>query len=658
MKVRAAMFSPDKQPDRRRHIRYLVNGSLEFEVRGKLYTGVPKNLGMGGLLFQAVEVPPEGAAGTMRLVIRGFDERIVAKARIIRTHETAAAAIFLTSSAALGRCVAWRAQKELGKQARAATALTAEIAERKQVEEKLRQSEEEFLELLENAPDAMVIVNGQGRIVRLNKQADQLFGYDREELLGRPVEALVPERFRSTHQTHCRDYMVSPSVRKMGTQMEICALRKDGTEVPVEVSLAPLKTAEGPVISAAIRDITERKQMELQLSRSHRMEAVGRLAGGVAHDFNNHLGIIIGYSERLLQRLGSGDPLRRHVGMIKEAALRSATLTQQLLAFGRRQVLEPRILDLNAVVSELTKMLRPLIGENIELVTSLDPPLGKVKADPAQIDQVIMNLAVNARDAMPQGGRLTIETADVELDEGYAGRHATVVPGPYVMLAVTDTGIGMDRETQDHIYEPFYTTKEQAKGTGLGLATVYGIVKQSGGYIWVYSEPGQGATFKIYLPRVEKDIPKANTEQVPYPTLHGAETVLVVEDEGILRELACEFLRGGGYQVLDSSNGAEAIQISGKHPGPIHLLLTDGVMPGMSGRQLAKHLLDARVGLKVLYMSGYTDDVVLRNGMLESDMAFLQKPFTRDCLLLRVRQVLDGKQRGEEEGKECRLESS
>jgi CheY-like chemotaxis protein len=330
--------------------------------------------------------------------------------------------------------------------------------------------------------------------------------------------------------------------------------------------------------------------------------------------------------------------------MIKEAAQRSAALTQQLLAFGRRQVLEPRILDLNAAVSGLTKMLRPLIGEDIELITSLEPALGRVKADPAQMDQVILNLAVNARDAMRQGGRLTIETADVELDEGYAVRHATVIPGPYVLLAVSDTGAGMDQQTQENIFEPFFTTKAEGKGTGLGLAMVYGIVKQSGGYIWVYSEPGQGSTFKIYFPRVEKDIQTAHPEQASSPTLPGAKTVLVVEDEGILRELACVFLRGGGYQVLEASNGAEAIQISEEHPGPIHLLLTDGVMPGMSGRQLATHLLGARPGLKVLYMSGYTEDVVLRYGMVESEMAFLQKPFTRDFLLLRVRQVLDGKQ--------------
>ena len=393
--------------------------------------------------------------------------------------------------------------------------------------------------------------------------------------------------------------------------------------------------------ASLMEEIAERKRFEEQFYQAQKMEAIGKLAGGVAHDFNNHLGIIIGYSERMLERLGPDDPLRKSAGMIKEAALRSAALTRQLLAFSRRQVFEPRILDVNAVIVELEKMLRPLIGEDIELGLSLNAILGKVMVDPAQIDQVIMNLAVNSRDAMPQGGRLTIETADVELDEEYASKHVTVRPGSYVMLAVSDTGVGMDNETQTHMFEPFFTTKEKGKGTGLGLATVYGIVKQSGGYIWVYSEPGKGTTFKIYLPRVEAGTPEAEAERVSPSALKGEEIVLVVEDEGMLRELACEFLQSSGYTVLEAGNGSKAVEISRGHRGPIHLLMTDAIMPGMSGRELAQRLHEERPETKVLYVSGYTDDSVLRNGLLEPGTAFLQKPFTRDSLARKVREVLD-----------------
>jgi len=393
--------------------------------------------------------------------------------------------------------------------------------------------------------------------------------------------------------------------------------------------------------ASLMQEIAGRKRLEEQFYQAQKMEAIGKLAGGVAHDFNNHLGIIIGYSELMLDRLRPDDPLRKNAGMIKDAALRSATLTRQLLAFSRRQVFEPRILDLNAGIVELEKMLRPLIGEDIELILSLSAALGKVRADPAQIDQVIMNLAVNSRDAMAEGGRLTIETADVELDKEYASKHATVRPGSYVMIAVTDTGMGMDNETQTHMFEPFFTTKEKGKGTGLGLATVYGIVKQSEGYIWVYSEPGKGTTFKIYLPRMEGGVQAADAERVPPSILKGEETVLVVEDEGMLRELACEFLRKSGYMVLEAGNGSKAVEISRGHRGPIHLLMTDAVMPGMSGRELAQRLHEERPETKVLYVSGYTDDSVLRNGLLQPGTAFLQKPFTRDSLARKVREVLD-----------------
>ena len=512
--------------------------------------------------------------------------------------------------------------------------------ERLQAAETIRQSAEKYRDLFENANDFIYTHDTEGILTSMNRAGERLLGYQREELLGKNfIEILGPEnseQFREVVTRKLAGEDVPPYERQVTT--------KDGRRVTLEISNRVIRDPIGnPVaIQGTARDVTERKQLELQLTQSQKMEAIGRLAGGVAHDFNNHLGVILGYSERLLDRLGPDDRLRKSAAMIKEAAQRSASLTRQLLAFSRRQVIEPRVLDLNDSITEIGKMLKPLLGEDVELVLTLDPALGKVKVDPAQIDQVIMNLAVNARDAMPQGGRLILETANAELDKAYALQHATVQPGSYVMLGVCDTGSGIDRETQAHIFEPFFTTKEKGKGTGLGLAMVYGIVKQSKGFIWVYSEPGQGTTFKIYLPRVEAVLGQGQEEQVPSPLAKGEETVLVAEDEEMLRELACEFLQDSGYIVLAAGNGAEAIEVSQRHQGPIHLLMTDAVMPGMSGRELAQRLGSHRPDMKMLYVSGYTDDAVLRNGLLEPGASFLQKPFTQNALMRKVRAVLDG----------------
>ena len=516
--------------------------------------------------------------------------------------------------------------------------------ERKESEKALRASEAAFRGLFESAPDAIVLVNEDGRITLVNAHAESIFGYARKELIGKPVEMLLPERFRERHIGHRTAFQANPTIRRMGVGIELFALRKDGVEIPVEVTLSPLRTNEHTEILSIIRDVSERKQLELQLSQSQKMEAIGRLAGGVAHDFNNHLGVIIGYSELLLDRLPPGDPLRKSATMIREAGQRSASLTRQLLAFSRRQIFEPKVLDLNTVVSDIDSMLRPLIGEDVELVTLLDPSLGKLRADPAQVDQIIMNLAVNARDAMPHGGRLILQTSNADLDEAYASKHATVKPGHYVMLAVSDNGTGMDKQTQEKIFEPFFTTKEKGHGTGLGLSMVYGIVKQSGGYIWVYSELGQGTTFKIYLPRMDQDVADASAEPVLRPASTGQEIVLVVEDEGMLRELFCEFLRESGYTVLAAGTGEEAVEISSRHQGPIHLLLTDAVMPGIRGRELAHSLEQRRPDMKVLFVSGYTDDSVLRGGLVQPGTAFLQKPFSRGALTRKVRAVLDGEE--------------
>ena len=383
------------------------------------------------------------------------------------------------------------------------------------------------------------------------------------------------------------------------------------------------------------------RQSEERLRQAQKMEAVGRLAGGVAHDFNNLLTVITSYSDLLLEDLGSDDPKRDDIEQIRKAAEGAAALTRQLLAFSRQQVLQPKALDLKATVAGTEKLLKRLIGEDIQLTTFLAPDLGVVKADPGQIEQIIINLAVNARDAMPTGGRLTIEAANVDMDETYVRGHAPAGPGRYVMLALSDTGIGMDQQTKARIFEPFFTTKEPGKGTGLGLATVYGIVKQSGGFIWVYSEPGRGTSFKVYLPRVEEPAEPAAAPMATVEPLRGTETVLVVEDAASVRMVTRQVLERYGYAVLEAPNGETALRLAAKHHGRIHLLLTDVVMPGLSGRQLAEQLAQLRPDMKVLYASGYADQAIVHHGILESGIAYLQKPFTPETLARSVRQVLD-----------------
>ena len=393
--------------------------------------------------------------------------------------------------------------------------------------------------------------------------------------------------------------------------------------------------------AALTAEITERKQLQEQLVRLQKMEAIGRLAGGLAHDFNNLLTVIGGYSDLLLSDLDPGNPLHRHAAAINNAAARATALTRQLLAFSRKQLLQLKVLDLNAVVATMEPMLRRLIGEDIMLVVGLAPALGRVKADPGQLEQVLLNLVVNARDAMPQGGTLTIETTNVEGDELVAHHHGSVPPGSYVKLAVHDTGVGMDAATRSHLFEPFFTTKAPGQGTGLGLSTVYGIITQSEGHIEVDSEPAQGATFTIYLPRVEEAIEAGQHDRTRPETPRGRETVLLVEDEASVRGITRTMLELHGYRVLEAGSGEEALQICKRQEGPVQLLLTDVVMPGMSGPEVAQRLTRLRPEMKVLYMSGYTDDAILRHGVLELSTAFVQKPFTADTLRWKVREVLD-----------------
>ena len=510
--------------------------------------------------------------------------------------------------------------------------------ERRRAEAALRASEVSYSTLVEHSPVGIYRSNTEGRFLSVNAALVRILGYaSAAEVLqldmARDVYADPAERQRLLERDTYTD--------RQYDEVEATWKRKDGGRLTVQLSVrAVRKGAAVEYYETFVRDVTEQRRLQQQLVQSQKMEAVGRLAGGVAHDFNNLLTVILSYSDLLLEDRPRDAPDREDIEQIRKAAVGASALTRQLLAFSRQQVLEPRVLDVNTVVASTEKLLTRLLGEDISLTTSLAPGLGAVKVDPGQLEQIIMNLAVNARDAMPRGGRLSIETGNVEMDESYVRGHPVAHPGPYVMLAVSDTGIGMDAVTQARIFEPFFTTKEAGKGTGLGLATVYGIVKQSGGFIWVYSEPGHGTSFKIYLPRVDEPVSRASAAA---PELvGGSETVLVVEDVAAVRAVARQMLERHGYTVLEAPDGETALRLAGKHQGPIRLLLTDVVMPEVSGRQLADQLLELRPDMKVLFMSGYTDDAIVRHGVLQEGIAYLQKPFTPETLARKVRAVLDG----------------
>ncbi len=513
-----------------------------------------------------------------------------------------------------------------------------EITERKLREEELRESNRRIVNIFESMTDAFFGVNHQWEFTYLNRQAEHLLRRSREDLLGKNVWKEFPEAV-SLKFYHEYQRAVAEQIAVVFEEFY------PPLEAWFEVQAYP--SPEG--LSVYFRDVTERKraeealhQSERQLRQAQKMEAVGQLAGGIAHDFNNLLTVIMGRAELLLERPGADPVQRRDLELIQKTAERAEDLTRQLLAFSRKQVLQPKVLDLSAVVTGMATMLRRLIGEDIELVIAPGSRVGRVKADPAQVEQVILNLVVNARDAMPDGGTLTLRTGDVELDDRFVRGHPGSRPGPHVMAEVRDTGLGMSAEVQAHIFEPFFTTKEQGKGTGLGLSTAYGIVKQHDGYIGVESEVGRGTVFMIYLPRVEEP---AETVEVRGPGARpqrGVETVLLVEDEKDVRELAREILGRNGYVVLEAANGPDALRIASKHRGPVHLLLTDVVMPQMSGRELAQRLARSRPDVKVLYTSGYIDEDMIRRSMLAPSTALLKKPFSADGLTRRVREVLDG----------------
>jgi len=508
--------------------------------------------------------------------------------------------------------------------------------ERKRTEEQLLENEHRYRLLFQSNPEAMWVYDCDTlRFLAVNDAAVARYGYSEQEFLAMTVRDIRPvselARFEETLHNHTG-----------GTFTGFRHRRKDGTLIDVDVEAQPITLAGAPARLVLARDMTERRHLEDQLRQAQKMEAVGQLAGGIAHDFNNLLTAILGSTQLLLHATPPGDGRREDIEEIKNAGLRAAELTRQLLAFSRRQVLAPKVLDMNAVVSQMDKMLRRLIGEDVELVTQLARDLGPVSADPGQLEQVLLNLAVNARDAMPRGGRLTIETANVVLTEEYSERHHRLPPGQYVLLAVSDTGVGMDEATQKHLFEPFFTTKEVGKGTGLGLATVYGIVKQSGGYIWVYSEPGHGTTVKVYLPRVPGAAEPLPVAAATPELRRGSEIVLLVEDAAPVRSLARKSLESYGYTVLEAADGPAALDLAARHPRGIDILVTDVVMPGMSGRELAERLAPARPAMRVLYTSGYTDDAMVRQGVLRAGVACLQKPFVPETLARKVREVLDG----------------
>jgi len=514
--------------------------------------------------------------------------------------------------------------------------------ERRRAEEELRKNESMLRLLFEHNPlPTWLYAIDTLKFLSVNQAAEDLYGYTAEEFARMTILEIRPPEQREKALNY---------IKEMGADAEEHEFwlhqAKDSRTFEVETISHELKYAGKRVRLVVAQDISERRQLEGQLRQAQKMEAVGRLAGGVAHDFNNLLMVIKGHTELLLNALEPSEQITRKIEQIDKSADRATALTRQLLAFSRMQVLQPQIINLNTVVEEMGKLLPRLIGEDIELLIRTNADLGTVRADASQMEQVIMNLAVNARDAMPSGGKLVIETANAELDHGYLTSHPLMNAGPYIQLVVTDSGIGMDAETQAHIFEPFFTTKEKGKGTGLGLATVYGIVKQSGGFIWVYSEVGKGTSFKIYLPRLDQAEDHIGVSQGSLEVPMGTETVLLTEDEQDVREIAREFLESGGYRVIEAKDGAEAIQLATKHRRQIQLLVTDMVMPGMTGQELAVRLQSEMPGLCVVFMSGYSEHAATEMANADPSVRLLTKPFSRAAILRAVGEILRGVGRG------------
>jgi PAS domain S-box-containing protein len=592
-------------------------------------------IGRGGLTVPSVDAGP---AGDALLATLGAASALVVP---ISAREDALGALVLASNGADlagtdGEGAA-RAARSVSRQLGQALALSRMFS-------KLASAEQRYRALLENAHDGISISTPEGVVLEINRRMEELLGYPRNQVIGRHIADFAAE---GRADSNVAAYTAAVTTG-MGPEMAAIG-RPDGSVVQVEFSSTVVEVGGERCVFSIGRDMSERLRLEEQLRQSLKMEAIGRLAGGIAHDFNNVLSVVLCYSEVLLGELKPTEPLRDDVLEIQKAGKRAADLTQQLLMFSRQQVIAPKVLDLNTVLSGIDKMLQRILGADVELVSVPMEGLGRVRVDPGSIEQVIMNLVVNARDAMPTGGKLTMETANVVLDDGYVRDHHGAKAGPYVMLAVTDTGSGMAKETMARIFEPFYTTKEMGKGTGLGLSSAFGIVHQSGGSIWVYSELGKGTTFKIYLPRVDAAIDEIRAHDQS-TNLRGSETVLLVEDDEQVRTAILGILRRHGYSVMEARNAGEAIMLADKHPSAIHLLLSDVVMPHVSGPELARKLAGTRPDMKVLYVSGYADDSVVRHGLLDANTAFLQKPITPSGLTTKLRDVLDGRTAGAASG--------
>jgi len=520
-----------------------------------------------------------------------------------------------------------------------------------------------FVGLLEGAPDAMVCVDRRGRIALVNAQTERLFGYQRDELVGQPVEMLVPDAARRAHLAHRARYMADPHPRPMGVGMELSARRRDRSTFPAEISLSVIDTDDGLLVLTAVRDVTERLELraererlrsqaerdklERQLQQSQRLESLGQLAGGVAHDFNNLLAVISNYAAFVGEEVAKDgaqvdwQSVRDDVRQIELAAERAAGLTHQLLAFARRDVMQPRPLDLNEIIAGVEQLLIRTLGEHVILKTDLAPRLCAVLADPGQIEQVLVNLAVNARDAMPSGGTLVVQTSVTGIDEYHAASRVGLPSGQYACMKISDTGVGMPRDVVDRAFEPFFTTKPKDQGTGLGLATVYGIVTQIRGYVQIYSEPGIGTTVTILLPATDQGV---RAEPVPeqQPGSGGGETIMIVEDEPAMREVTRRILSRRGYHVIAAATGYEALEIAANHPGDIDVLLTDVVMPRMLGKEAAERIRALRPGVKVLFMSGYAEGILDAQGVVEAGVNLIEKPFTEAQLLARLGQIIVG----------------
>jgi two-component system, cell cycle sensor histidine kinase and response regulator CckA len=512
-----------------------------------------------------------------------------------------------------------------------------DITDRENAEEVLRKSEEYMFQIINRIGDPIFVKDRNHNLLLLNDAMCAFLGLPRDQLIGQPGMPMETEVAKHLWKMEEEVFITG----KENLSEDTVTDRQGRTHiVQTKKSLLTDKKGDSQIVGV-VRDITEHKRMEAQFLQSQKMEAIGVLAGGVAHDFNNLLNIINGYSELVLDDLDPANPMYKDIEQVRDAGQRAAALTSQLLAFGRKQILQPEILDLNAVIENMSSMFRRLIGEDIELIFRTQPVLGNVHADPGKIQQIILNLIVNSRDAMPSGGKLIIETANVDFKSDILSNHPMSKPGPYVMMAISDNGIGMDAETQARIFEPFFTTKTKGKGTGLGLATVYGIVKQSNGFIWVYSESGKGTTVKIYFPKIESGEAQVQSEGAAELEQGGTETILLAEDEEAVRLLTSRILRDKGYHVLEAAEGLQALRIAQDYEGKIDLILTDVVMPGISGATLVARLRAQRPGIRALYLSGYTDNAIVHHGMLDANIAFLQKPFSVDGLLRKVRVVLN-----------------